>query len=153
MISAPQWAHRAYVIFYRVSKKSSVKADLAIYSHIVDASGQCMSASFMLGFNLDFSSWDNLVGFCKSGHISLNSCPVSLPSRVVIPYWCCLSRQDGAIYRPPKHSQTSTGWRKKPLSKPDWWTFAYISSIRKLYSLLIVISIRWWWTVKIEIES
>ena len=50
--------------FYRVGKKLSVKADLAIYSHIVDASGQCMSVSLMLGFKLDFSSyaiWDGFV--------------------------------------------------------------------------------------------
>ena len=37
---------------YRVGKKPSVKADLAIYSHIVDASGQCMSESFILGHKL-----------------------------------------------------------------------------------------------------
>ena len=54
--------------FYRIGKKPSVKADLAIYSHVVDASGQCMSVSLILGFNLDFSSCDNLVGFCKSSH-------------------------------------------------------------------------------------
>ena len=45
-----------------------MKADLAIYSHVVDASGQCMSVSLILGFKLDFSScaiWD---GFLKSNH-------------------------------------------------------------------------------------
>ena len=46
-----------------------MKADLAIYSHADDAAGQCMSESLMLGHNLDFSSCDILVGFCKSGHI------------------------------------------------------------------------------------
>ena len=46
-----------------------MKADLAIYNHVVDAFGQCMSESLILGFNLDFSSCDNLVGFCKSSHI------------------------------------------------------------------------------------
>ena len=48
--------------------KLSVKADLAIYSHIVDASEQYMNASLILGFKLDFSScaiWD---GYCKSSH-------------------------------------------------------------------------------------
>ena len=29
-----------------------MKADVAIYSHIVDAPGQCMSVSLILGFNL-----------------------------------------------------------------------------------------------------
>ena len=53
---------------YRVGKKPPVKEDLAIYSHVVDASGQCMSVSLILGFNLDFSSCDNLVSFCKSSH-------------------------------------------------------------------------------------
>ena len=36
-----------------------MKADLGIYSHVVDVSGQCVSVS--LGFNLDFSSCDNFV--------------------------------------------------------------------------------------------
>ena len=72
LISAPQWLHRhcnAPTQFYRVSKKPSVKADLAIYSHIVDASEQCMSVSLILGFKLDFSSCTNWDGFYKSGHI------------------------------------------------------------------------------------
>ena len=42
-----------------------------MYSHLVDVSGQCMSVLLMLGFNLDFSSCDNLVGFCESSHIFL----------------------------------------------------------------------------------
>ena len=66
LISAPQWSHRscnAPPRFYRVSKKPSVKAALAIYSQVDDASGQCMSASLILGFNLDLSSCDKLVGF------------------------------------------------------------------------------------------
>ena len=46
-----------------------MKADLAIYSHAVDVSGQCMSESLTLGHNLDFSSCDIMVGFCKSSHI------------------------------------------------------------------------------------
>ena len=72
LISAPQWSHRpcnAPARPYRVGKKPSVKADLAIYGQVVDASGQCMSISLILGFNLDFSSCDNLVGFCKSSHV------------------------------------------------------------------------------------
>ena len=36
--------------------KLSVKADLDIYSHEVNASGQCMSVSLILGFKLNFSS-------------------------------------------------------------------------------------------------
>ena len=72
LISAPQWPNRtcnAPTRLYRAGKKPSVKADLAIYSHVVDASGQCMSVSLILGFNLDFSSCDNLVSFYKSSHI------------------------------------------------------------------------------------
>ena len=46
--------------------KSRLKAGLAIYSHKVDVSGQCMSVSLILGF----SSCDNLVSFCKSSHKS-----------------------------------------------------------------------------------
>ena len=33
-----------------------MKADLAIYSQVLDVSGQCMSVSLMLGIILDFSS-------------------------------------------------------------------------------------------------
>ena len=76
LISAPQWANRpcnAPTRFYRVGKKLSVKADLAIYSHAVDVSGQCMSESLTLGHNLDFSSCDIMVGFCKSSHIFRNT--------------------------------------------------------------------------------
>ena len=56
LISAPQWPNRtcnAPTQPYRVSKKLSMKADLAIYSHTVDAAGQCMNESLMLGHNLD----------------------------------------------------------------------------------------------------
>ena len=63
--NAPTW-------FYRVGKKPFVKGDLAICSHVVDASGQCMSESLMLAFNLNFSSCDSLVGFCKSSHIYMH---------------------------------------------------------------------------------
>ena len=72
LISAPQWPHRpcnAPMRPYIVSKKPSVKADLAIYSQAVDVRGQCMSESLKLGHNLDFSSCDIMVGFHKSSHI------------------------------------------------------------------------------------
>ena len=72
LISAYQWADRpcnAPTRFYRVGKKPSVKADLAIYSHTVDVGGQCMSESLTSGHHLDFSSCDIMVGFCKSSHI------------------------------------------------------------------------------------
>ena len=49
--------------FYTVGKKPPVKADLANYSQIDDASGQCMSVTLILGFNLDLSSSYNLVHF------------------------------------------------------------------------------------------
>ena len=72
LISAPQWPNRtcnAPTWLHRVGKMPSVKADLAIYSHAVDFSGQCMSESLILGHNLDFSSCDILVGSCKSSHM------------------------------------------------------------------------------------
>ena len=46
-----------------------MKAVLAIYSHVVDISVQCMSVSLILGFKLDFSSCANWDGFRKSIHI------------------------------------------------------------------------------------
>ena len=72
LISAPQWANRpcnAPTRLYRVGKKPSVKADLAIYSQAVDEHGRCMSESLILGHNLDFRSCDIMVGFHKSSHI------------------------------------------------------------------------------------
>ena len=71
LISAPQWANRPFnapTRFYEVSKKLSVKADLAIYNHAVDVGGQCISESLTLGHNLDFSSCNIMVSFCKSSH-------------------------------------------------------------------------------------
>ena len=68
LISTTQWASRPCntpTQPYRVDKKQSVKVDLAIYSHAVDVCGQCMSESLN---NLDFSSCDIMVGFCKSSH-------------------------------------------------------------------------------------
>ena len=73
LISAPQWPNRTCDApmwwLDRVGKKPPVKADLAIHSYTVDASGQCMSESLILVHNLDFSSCDILVSFCKSSHI------------------------------------------------------------------------------------
>ena len=65
---------------YRLRKKPSVKADLAIYSQVVDASGQCMSVSLMLGFNLDVSSCDILVDSYKFRHKCQLVFPISLTS-------------------------------------------------------------------------
>ena len=72
LISVPQWdcwPCNAPTRFYMVGKKPSVKADLAIYSLEVDIRGRFMSESLILGHNLDFSSCDIMVGFCKSSHI------------------------------------------------------------------------------------
>ena len=72
LISASQWLHRscnAPTRLYQVGKKLSVKADLAIYSHVLDISGWCMSVSLILSIKLDFSSCANWDGFCKSGHV------------------------------------------------------------------------------------
>ena len=74
LISAPQWACwpcNAPTGFYTVSKKPSMKADLAIYSQAVDVCGRCMSESLKLWHNLDFSSCDIMVGFHKSSLLQL----------------------------------------------------------------------------------
>ena len=68
LISAPQWANKpcnAPSQFYRVSKKPSVKADLAIYSYTLEVSGWCLSVSLILFIKLDFSSCTNWDSFCK----------------------------------------------------------------------------------------
>ena len=79
LISAPQWLHRpcnAPTQFYRVCKKPSVKADLAIYSHLHDVSGQCTSVLLVLFIKLDFNSCTNWDGFCKSSHIAMCYCTI-----------------------------------------------------------------------------
>ena len=76
LISAPQWVNRpcnAPTWLYRVTKKPSVKANLAVYSQAVDVRGWCMSESLILGNSLDFSSCDIMVDFRKSSHISLST--------------------------------------------------------------------------------
>ena len=72
LISAPQWPHRpcnAPMRLYTVGKKPSVKADLAMYSHTVDVSRQCMSVSLILNCKMDFSFCAIRAGFRKSSHI------------------------------------------------------------------------------------
>ena len=71
LISAPHWPHRpcnAPIRLYRVRKKPSVKADLAMHSHTVDVSRQCMCVSLILGCKLDFSSCAIRASFRKSSH-------------------------------------------------------------------------------------
>ena len=71
MISAPQWPHRPCIApmwLYRVSKKPSVKAYLAMYSHAVDVSRWCMSVSLILGCKLHLRSCAIRDGFRKSSH-------------------------------------------------------------------------------------
>ena len=72
LISAHQWPHRLYnapIWLYKVSKKPSVKADLAMYSHTVNVSS--MSVSLILGCKLDFSSCAIRASFHKSSHIQI----------------------------------------------------------------------------------
>ena len=63
------WPCDATSWFYRVSKKPSMKADLTMYSHVLDISGRCMSVSLVLFIKLDFISCANWDSFCKSSHI------------------------------------------------------------------------------------
>ena len=82
LFSTPRWAKRpcsAPPRFYRLDKKPSVKADQAIYSHAVDAGGQRMSESLKFGHNLEFSSCDIMVGFCKSSHIIMHLSIITRP--------------------------------------------------------------------------
>ena len=57
------------VVVYRVGKRPSVKADLAIYSLVVGMSGLWVNVATMLNNKLDFYCCDNSVSFCKSSHI------------------------------------------------------------------------------------
>ena len=74
LISVPQWLHRpcnASMQLYRVGKKPSVKADLAMHSHAADVSRRCMSVSLILGCKFDSSFCAVRAGFHKSSHIQI----------------------------------------------------------------------------------
>jgi len=71
-VNAPQWLHR--VCFGpswldKVDKRSSVKADLPIYSSFVTVSGQCMSVDIIISNKMDFNFCMYMEGFHKSSHI------------------------------------------------------------------------------------
>ena len=46
-----------------------MKADLAIYTHVLGAPGQYESVALMLSHKMDFNCCANRDGFCKSSHI------------------------------------------------------------------------------------
>ena len=45
-----------------------MKADLAIYTHVLGVPGQYDSVALMLSHKMDFNSCANKDGFCKSSH-------------------------------------------------------------------------------------
>ena len=46
-----------------------MKADLAIYTHVLGVPGQHESVALMLSHKMDFNCCANRDGFCKSNHI------------------------------------------------------------------------------------
>ena len=79
LIDAPKWLHRPCNVltwFYRVGKKPSVKADLAIYSYVRDVSGHYMSVSLILGFN-----WTSVL--VQIGTVFANSVTYNYVYRIV----------------------------------------------------------------------
>ena len=48
-----------------------MKADLAIYTHVLGVPGQYESVALMLSHKMDFSCCANRDGVCKSRHIFL----------------------------------------------------------------------------------
>ena len=50
-------------------EKLSVKADLAIYTHVLGVPGQYESVALMLSHKMDFNCCANWDGFRKSSHI------------------------------------------------------------------------------------
>ena len=51
------------------SKKPSVKADLAFYTHVLGVPGQYESVALMLSHKMDFNCCVNRDGFRKSSHL------------------------------------------------------------------------------------
>ena len=73
IISAIQWLQRTcggHSRFDRLEKSpSSVKADLAIYTHVLGVPGQYESVALMLSLKMDFNCCANRDGFRKSSYI------------------------------------------------------------------------------------
>ena len=46
-----------------------MKANLAIYTHVLDVPGQYENVTLMLSHKMDFNCFANRDGFCKSSHI------------------------------------------------------------------------------------
>ena len=65
--------------FTGLTKRLLWKQTWQIYRCIVDVSGRCMSVSLILGFKLDFISYANWDGFCKSNHALISTVTVTLP--------------------------------------------------------------------------
>ena len=53
----------------QAQEKPSVKADLAIYTHVLGVPGQYESVALMLSHKMDFNCCANRDGFRKSSHI------------------------------------------------------------------------------------
>ena len=58
-----------YLMVWQAREKPSVKADLAIYTHVLGVPGQYKSAALMLSHKMDFNCCANRDGFCISRHI------------------------------------------------------------------------------------
>ena len=72
LIDAIHWVHRccgALSWFDRLEKKPSVKADWAIYTHMLGVPRQYLSVAIMLSYKLDFSCCADMVGFPRPSHI------------------------------------------------------------------------------------
>ena len=50
------------------SRKASVKADLAIYTHVLGVPGQYESVALMLSHKMDFNCCANRDGFHRDSH-------------------------------------------------------------------------------------
>ena len=138
LISAPQQPKRtsnAPTWLYRVSKSQLWKQTwLSIATYVVNASWQCMSVSLILGLNLDFSSCDILVGFCKSSHIFIYlinmvgwhqsiACTRLLPSTYIIHTIKAVTERHNRPYR------EYMKWHKKQClqrtsTDSSWWKTA-----------------------------
>ena len=69
-----------------------MKADLAIYTHVLGVPGQYKSVALMLSHKMDFKCCANRDGFCNSSHISVCA------YMYVCMYVCTYVRMYGCMY-------------------------------------------------------
>ena len=77
---------------WEAQEKPSVKADLAIYTHVLGVPGQYKSVALMLSHKMDFNCCASRDSFHKSNHIyiCMYKCTYICSMKLYMPIWLCM---------------------------------------------------------------